>query len=152
MELSEVRRLLCRDGVGVVEASGAFFFTYDPDGDLPQDRWLPFATIVTDDSSDSASDLSRPGGYRLNLGLTTSAYTSMFGPAPTERDEHGVLRTGFDYTVADVVMPHPIYAVQHWVCVVNTSAATVERLRPLIDDAYDFAVRKHANQQARRNA
>lgn len=152
MGLLDVKLLLCRDGVDVVEASGAFFFTYDPDGDLPRDRWLPFATIVTDDSSDSASDLSRPDAYRVNLGLTTSTYTSMFGPAPAERDEKGMLRTGFDYTQSDVVMPHPIYAVQHWVCVVNPSAATVERLRPLVDDAYDFAVRKHINHTARRNA
>jgi len=62
-----------------------------------------------------------------------------------------VLRTGFDYTSLDVLMPHPIYAVQHWVCVVDPSAATLELLRPLVDDAYDFAVRKHANQRARRN-
>lgn len=151
MELADIKNLLCRDGVGVVEAYSGFFFTYDPDGDLPADRWLPFATIVTDDSSDSASDLSRPETYRVNLGLTTSAYSSLFGAAPTERDEHSVLRTGFDYTALDVLMPHPIYATQHWVCVVNPSAATMERVRTLVDDAYDFAVRKHANQRARRD-
>jgi hypothetical protein len=149
VDASDVQRHICHtyDSVDVAESQGGMFFTYDPDGDLPQDRWLPFATIVTDDSFDSVSDLSRPDAYRLNLGLTKATYTAMFGAAPTERDEHGVLDTGFDYTAVDRVMPHPMYASQYWVCVVNP--ATLDRLRPLVAEAYEFAVRKHVNHRAR---
>jgi uncharacterized protein DUF6194 len=145
-----MKRYICHagDGVEVAESRGGMFFTYDPDGDLPQDRWLPFATIVTDDSFDSVSNLSRPDAYRLNLGLTKATYTAMFGAAPTERDEHGVLTTGFDYTAVDRVMPHPMYASQYWVCVVNPTT-TLDQLRPLVVEAYEFAVRKHANHRAR---
>lgn len=145
-----MKRYLCDagDGVDVAESQGGMFFTYDPDGDLPQDRWLPFATIVTDDSFDSVSNLSRPDTYRLNLGLTKATYTAMFGPAPTERDDHGVLTTGFDYATVDRLMPHPMYASQHWVCVVNPTT-TLDQLRPLVAEAYEFAVRKHVNHQAR---
>ncbi len=146
-----MKRCLCQAGAGVTvtESAGAMFFTYDPDGDLPDDRWLPFATIVTTDDYDSVSRLSRPDTYRLNIGLTKATYTSMFGAAPTRRDEHGVLDTGFDYAVLDQVLPHPMYASQYWVCVVNPSDATGEKLRPLVAEAYEFAVRKHANHRAR---
>lgn len=138
------------DGVRVVENSGDKFFSYDPDGDLPDDRWFPFATIVTGDNYDSVSDLSRPGAYRINIGLTKSAYAERFGAAPTSRDERGVLDTGFDYSVRDQVMPHPHYASQHWVCVVNPGPETTGAVRRMLDDAYDFAVRKHENQKARK--
>lgn len=134
----------------MAESSGDAFFGYDPDGDLPADRWLPFATIVTGDNYDSVSALSRPGAYRLNIGLTKATYSSWFGAAPTRRDEHGVLATGFDYSVRDQIMPHPIYASQHWVCVVNPGEATFGMIRPMLAEAYQFAVRKHANQRARR--
>src|SRR5262245_22256238 len=113
-------------GVSTVENVGDTFFTYDPDGDLPQDRWLPFATLVTGDQYDSLSDLDRRGAYRLNLGLTKATYTGLFGAPPTERDADGVLPTGFDYTAMDTVMPHPFYASQYWVCVVSPGDATLD--------------------------
>src|SRR5215207_1011985 len=49
-------------------AWGDSFFFYDPD-DRAEDRRLPFATIVTKDYAgfDTASELSRPGVFRLNI-------------------------------------------------------------------------------------
>jgi hypothetical protein len=157
MDARDMTRYLCQacDGVNVTETPGAQFFIYDPDGDLPEDRWLPFATIVTDDSYDGVgvgvgvAHLNRPDAYRLNLGLTKPTYTSMFGAAPTQRDEHGVLDSGFDYATVDQVMPHPMYGSQYWVCVVNPSTRTFEALKPMITEAYEFAVRKHTNHRRR---
>ncbi|NYE47490.1 hypothetical protein HDA32_002610 [Spinactinospora alkalitolerans] len=137
------------DGVRAVESSGDTFFTYDPDGDLPEDRWLPFATVVTGDDHDSVSGLDAPEAYRLNIGLTKAAYTSRFGPAPTDRDEHGVLDTGFDHSERDRVMPHPYYASQYWICVVNPGANTTDDVARLLDEAHRFAARKHANRSGR---
>ena len=138
------------DGISVVESSSDTFFIYDPAGDLPADRMFPFVTIVTDDNYESVSQLSQPEAYRLNIGLTKATYSSWFGAAPTRRDEHGVLETGFDYSVRDRVMPHPIYASQYWVCVVNPSEATLDVIRPMLAEAHQFAARKYANQRARR--
>ncbi|GAA3666435.1 DUF6194 family protein [Nonomuraea antimicrobica] len=126
------------------ESSGDTFFTYGP----PGDQWLLFATVVTGDTYDSVSDLSREGAYRLNLGLTKATYTARFGRPPTERDEHGVLETGHDYARRDAVMPHPHYASQHWVCVVEPSG-TLGDVRELLEEAYRFAERKHANRSSR---
>jgi len=138
------------EGTRAAESSGDTFFSYDPDGDLPGDHWLPFATVVTDDNYDSVSNLDSPGAYRLNIGLTKAAYTSRFGPAPTDRDEHGVLDTGFDYSARDQLMPHPYYASQYWICVVNPAANTTDDVRRLLDEAHRFAARKHANRSDRR--
>jgi len=137
------------DGVNVIENSGDTFFIYDPDGDLPPRRMLPFATIVTDDNYDRVSELSRPGAYRLNIGLTKATYSSRFGAAPTRRDEHGIFETGFDYARRDTVLPHPVYAGQHWVCVVTPGAATLDAVRALLAEAHGFAARKYANHRAR---
>jgi hypothetical protein len=152
VDVNAMKDYICQawEGIDVIENSGDFFFNYDPDGDLRDDRWLPFATIVTNDNDyDTVSRLSRPNTYRLNIGLTKATYTSLFGTPPTQHDEHGVLDTGFDYATTDQVMPHPTYAGQHWVCVVNPSDATIDALQPLLAEAYEFAKRKHANHKAR---
>ena len=53
-------------------ASGDVFFYYDPERDLDRTRSFPFATIVTKDYGDfdRASNLNRPGVFRLNIGLS----------------------------------------------------------------------------------
>ncbi|MEV4759370.1 DUF6194 family protein [Micromonospora sp. NPDC049559] len=153
MHADEMKRYICQtfDGVRVLEAAGDTFLLYDPAGDLPPERQLPFATIITGDHPyDSVSKLDRPDTYRLNIGLTKATYTERFGPVPTERDPDGVFATGFDYTAADQLMPHPIYAGQHWVCVLNPGEATWETVRTLLAEAHAFAARKYANHQARR--
>src|SRR5829696_4604454 len=151
MDASEMKRYIVEtfDGVRAAEGSGDTFFLYDPDGDLPPERQLPFATIVTGDHYDHVSDLDRPGTYRLNIGLTRATYTARFGAAPTRRDADGVLETGFDYAAEDTLMPHPIYAAQHWVCVVNPGEATLAEIRMCLAEAHEFAARKFANHEAR---
>ena len=120
------------DGVIAMESQGDTFLIYDPHDDVPYNRRFPFATVVTADRYDSASNLDRPGAYRLNLGLTKATYRAHFAAA-----------TPVDHTAEDVLMPHPVYAPQHWICVVNPSAATVDAAMPLIKEAHGFAVRKH---------
>jgi hypothetical protein len=83
------------DGVDVVVASreagspelawGDTFFSYDPGRQLPPARRFPFATIVTKDYGefDCASQLDRPGVFRLNIGVSKETYRSLFGPQLT---------------------------------------------------------------------
>jgi hypothetical protein len=141
MDADEMTGYICAtyDGVNAVEGDGDMFFLYDPDRDLPPERQLPFATIVTGDHYDKVSRLDRPGTYRLNIGLTKATYAARFGAAATP-----------DYAALDTLMPHPEYAAQHWVCVVNPGPATLGTVRELLDEAHAFAARKHANRQARR--
>jgi hypothetical protein len=151
MDASEMTRYIEGfDGVRAVEGNGDTFFLYDPDGNLPPERQLPFATVVTGDHYDTVSQLGRSNTYRLNVGLTKATYVALFGAPPTRHDADGVLETGYDYAAVDTVVPHPTYASQYWVCVVNPGDTTRQTVRTLLAEAYEFAARKHANREARR--
>jgi hypothetical protein len=147
------------DGVDVVVASretgapevawGDTFFSYDPDRDLEPKHRLPFATIVTKDYGDfdRASNLNRPGVFRLNIGVSKDTYRALFGPQPPPPGSSGVVDTGHDFTAVDQLMPHPVYAPQSWVCVLNPSEATFQAVRPLLAEAYELAVRRYAKRR-----
>ena len=115
-------------------AWGDTFFIYDPDRSLEGARRFPFATIVTKDYGDfdNASNLDRPGVFRLNIGVSKETYASVFD-AGTEHD----------FTALDRLMPHPVYGHYHWICVLNPSEATFETLKPLLLEAYQRAVERY---------
>jgi hypothetical protein len=115
-------------------AWGDTFFIYDPERSLEGSRQFPFATIVTKDYGefDNASNLDRPGVFRLNIGVGGETYLSLFGTDA----EH-------DYTALDRLMPHPVYGRNHWVCVLNPSDATFAAVEPLLREAYDRAVERY---------
>lgn len=91
------------------------------------DNKFPFATIVTKDNEfDSASNLNRPGVFRLNMGVSKETFRGLFGEAePSDIDD----------TALDRLMPHPVYARMYWVSVINPSAATFETVKPLLAEA-----------------
>ncbi|WP_210408081.1 DUF6194 family protein [Allokutzneria sp. NRRL B-24872] len=153
IEADDLRRHIMDSfaGTALLENAGDLFFIHDPDGDIPPERTFPYATIVTGDHYDTVSRLDEPGAYRLNIGLTKATYTALFGAAPTERDEKGVLDTGFDHDARDRIVPHPIYASQYWVSVVNPTESTMDTIRPMLVEAHEFVARKHANKRARRD-
>jgi hypothetical protein len=112
-------------------AVGDTFFIYDPDRNLPDKQQLPFATIVTKDYGDfdHASNLNREGVFRLNIGIDRETFRSLFADEET-----------YDFTALDRLIPHPVYGQQSWVGVLNPSAETFERVKPLLRQAYDIAV------------
>jgi len=151
MTVDELDRMFrAYDGVRVLEAQDDLFYLYDPAADLPPERQQPFATIVTGDHYEKVSRLDEPGSWRLNLGLTRTTYSGLFGPVPTDRDADWVLDSGHDYAARDTLMPHPFYASQHWVAIVNPTG--LDQLLPLIEEAYEFAARKYSNHQARQTS
>ena len=106
----------------VVQAMNAWFFSLDP-----EQHWPNYATLVTTDEHDEASNLSRPGVFRLNMGVDKTAFERVAeaNPAP-------------DYTALDTVLPHPVYAAQRWICIVNPSETTFrEVVVPLLTVAHD---------------
>jgi len=136
-----VRRYIAEtfDGLDVVEANGDAFYFYDPGRNIPPDRRLPFATLVTGDRYDQVSDLDRPGVYRLNIGISKETFQSLFGASGADEDAE----PDYDLTVLDTVMPHPVYGRMSWVCVLNPSEQTFETVRRLLAEAYDLAARRH---------
>jgi hypothetical protein len=122
-------------------ASDDYFFIYDPGRRLPPERKFPFATLVTADRHDQFSNLDREGVYRLNIGVSGETYRSMFGPAPRNSMTEGLGETDHDFTATDTLMPHPVYASMHWICILNPTAETFEQqVKPLLAEAYDRAV------------
>jgi hypothetical protein len=139
MDETSIREYIVRTfaGVNVVEAMGASFFSYDT-----EDKF-PFATIVTGDEHDQASNLSRPSVFRLNVGVSKQTFRSLFGSGSAHSDEGGP-EGEYDFTALDCIMPHPVYGKMYWVCVLNPGEETFKTVQGLLAEAYDMAVRKHA--------
>jgi len=55
-----------------------------------------------------------------------------------------------DYTALDRLMPHPVYALQHWVSVLNPSVGTFESVvKPLLEEAHARVARAPRKQAQR---
>ncbi len=120
--------------VETTEAYGYTFFFYR------SERKLPFATLISSDTEyDRISDLDRPGVFRLNIGVSRQTFQSLFGTAKVDASR-------YDYTALDVLMPHPDYAQQHFVCVLSPGEMTSESVRSFLAEAYDIAVRRYNRQ------
>jgi hypothetical protein len=126
------------DDVAVVSADGNYFFFRG------EDRMMPFATLVTADDYDAASDLNRDGVFRLNVGVGKETYRALLGAPPAAPGADGVVATGHDFTALDQLMPHPVYGHLRWVCVLNPSDATFEMVRGLLAEAHGRAERRGA--------
>lgn len=131
-----VATLVASEANGAPEiAWGDSFFFYDPDGNIPADRRLPFATIVIKDYEgfDEASRLNRPDVFRLNIAVGRARFEALVGYPPAQHVER---QEQIDYSVLDTVMPHPLYATQAWVSIINPSAASSAHVRSLVEEAH----------------
>jgi hypothetical protein len=108
----------------VVEALGAWFFSLDP-----EKHWPNYATIVTTDEHDEGapSDLARPGVFRLNIGVGRAMFERLVGSS-----------TEPEYAAFDQIVPHPVYARQHWISILNPRDTTFrDVVVPLLTEAHD---------------
>jgi hypothetical protein len=108
----------------VVTALGATFFSLDA-----EKHWPNFATIVTTDEHDvgTPSDLARAGVFRLNIGVGRATFERLAGPVDDP-----------DYAAFDRILPHPVYAKQRWISILNPSDATFrDVVLPLLAEAHD---------------
>lgn len=120
---------------------GDTFFYYNPDPARPDEFY--FATLKSaDDEYDNASDLNRPGTFRLNIGIGKETFFSLFESRPARPGAEANFDAAWDFTAANRLMPHPIYGRQYWVCIVNPDAETFAALRPLLAEAYELAVER----------
>ena len=124
-DLEEMIRLISDafpDAVIARSDSAAFF-------SLDETHWPNFATIVWTDEHDegSPSDLARDGVFRVNVGVDRETFGRLVGGL-----------TDPDYAAMDRFVPHPVYARQRWIAILNPSHLTVRRhLMPLITAGHD---------------
>jgi hypothetical protein len=109
-------------------AWGDTFFFYDPDRVTVPEKRMPFATIVVNDypGFDEASNLGRPGVFRVNVSVSRETFEQH-----SLDDEKPI-----DYSVLDEVIPHPVYAAQSWLSVLNPGEATDVTLQALLGEAH----------------
>jgi hypothetical protein len=116
-EMIELIRDAHPDAVVATIESAAFF-------SLDEKHWPNFATVVWTDEHDmgTPSNLARPGVYRVNVGVDRATFEELVGSM-----------TEPDYAAFDRFVPHPVYAKQRWISILNPSHSTVrEVLMPLI--------------------
>ena len=129
------------DGVVVAENWGERGLFYNPGGTLPKGVYI-LTFKEKDGPNDKASNVNRPGVYRLNLGLSKSTFKAMFNEIPKRPAAGRIIDTGHRFDDLDTVMPHPVYGWSAWVCVLNPSRSTFEALKPLIREGFDMAKTK----------
>lgn len=117
------------DGDGSPElAWGDHFVYYAPDGAVPTNI-QPYATIVTKNyPDDTASDLDRPGRWRLNIHVGRAAAQRLVGDG-----------AGTTADATDVLLPHPLYGRLGWVAVVDPGERTLPAVLDLLADAHERA-------------
>ena len=117
----------------LVEAMNAYFFSVDS-----EKHWPNFATLVTTDEHDDASDLDRPGVFRLNLGVDRPTFERIAAADPEP-----------DFSAFDRLLPHPVYGQQLWISILNPSHETfAETVVPLIALAHDRLAATHARHRS----
>jgi len=133
--LIELIRATWPDAV-IASTAGATFFSLD------ERNWPNFATVVWTDAFDmgNPSDLARDGVYRLNIGLGKTSFQRLAGSMHDP-----------DYAALDTLMPHPVYAKQHWVAILNPAHDTLQQtVMPLLTEAHDrLAAVRQRQQRAR---
>lgn len=131
--LAEVTVFVGSEDLGSPEVAWGDSFIYSGQHDDMPKR-LPFATIITKDypGFDEASDLDRAHTFRLNLQLNRADFEQLF---PNWSPE------GYDFSQVDVLMPHPVYSPQFWVCIVNPSLNRLDEMAPLLRKAHKRGLR-----------
>jgi hypothetical protein len=120
-EMIQLIRDAFPDAVVATIDSAAFF-------SLDEKHWPNFATVVWTDEHDEGtpSNLARPGVYRVNVGVDRPTFQRLVGGL-----------TDPDYAAFDRFVPHPVYARQRWISILNPSHATVrDGLMPLIAEGH----------------
>lgn len=101
-----------------------FFFVGD-------DHRLPFVTTLDADYPyDNRSNLDREGVFRVNIGLSRETFRALVGGLDPE---------GVDFSVLNAFLPHPDYAAQHFICILNPAGENVEKTKALIEEAHAIA-------------
>ncbi len=107
------------------EAYGYLFFF------VGDDHRLPFVTIANSDSEyDNVSNLNREGVFRINIGVSRKTFNSLIAETNA---------ISIDYSTLNTFLPHPEYAKQNFVCILNPSGKNVETTKELIMEAHSIA-------------
>lgn len=107
-----------------------FFFVGD-------NHYVPFVSIASQDNpGDVLSHLNRDGLFRVNIGVSKATFESLFANFDT---------SSINYAALDTFMPHPDYAPQFYLCILNPSPQHDSMVKQLIIEAHQIASKKQKN-------
>jgi hypothetical protein len=109
----------------------SFFFVGD-------DHRLPFVTLANSDNDyDDVSNLNREGVFRINIGVSKETFKNLIGESSSEP---------VDYSLLNVFLPHPDYARQNFICILNPANENVQLTKDLIVEAHSIAAVRRQRQ------
>ena len=127
MDQAEVEAFVA--GLENVQQTENFGYTFFFIGD---DQMVPFVTIAhTDNEYEKVSNLNREGVFRINIGVGRKTFNDIIGEIPSEP---------IDYSVLNTILPHPDYARQNFICILNPAGDNIEKTKQLITEAHDLAL------------
>lgn len=129
------------DGTVLVESWGEKGIFYNPNNMLKRGVYV-ITVKEKDGDNDKGSNLNRDDVFRVNLGLRKSTFKELFGEAPKRPNAGSIVEMNYDFTALNTIIPHPVYAWMGWISVLNPSTETFEKMKPLIQEAYEFSKEK----------
>jgi len=122
---------------------------YNPENKLKKGIYL-LTFKEKDGANDKSSNLNRDNTFRLNLGISNETFINLFGKIPSRPSAGNIINMGYDFSVINEIIPHPVYGWMNWVCVINPTNRTFEKLVSLIDEGYKLALKKYENKKENR--
>ena len=119
---------------------------YNPDKKLKRGVYI-LTVKEKDGENDSSSKLNRENVYRVKLGVYKDTFKEMFRVIPKRPGKGGIVDMDYDFSVSNQILPHPVYAWMGWICVLNPSVETFRKLKPLIQEAYEYAKEKYSKRK-----
>lgn len=137
------------DGTVLLSSWGEKGIFYNPDHTLKRGVYI-LTVKEKDGENDKSSDLNRENVFRVNLGVQKKTFVRMFGKIPGRPGKGCTVDMGYDFTETDRIIPHPVYAWMSWICCLNPTERTFELLKPLIQEAYEYAKEKYGKRKSGR--
>ena len=115
---------------------------YNPENRLSKGVYL-LTFKEKDGANDKASNTNRENVYRMNLGISKESFFQLFGTKPKRPKAGQIIDMPYDFSELNRVMPHPVYGWMNWICVLNPTRKTFNKLFPLIEEGYSLALKKY---------
>ena len=79
----------------------------------------------------------------MNLGISKESFFQLFGNKSKRPKAGQIIDMPYDFSELNRIMPHPVYGWMNWVCVLNPTRETFNKLFPLIEEGYSLALKKY---------
>ena len=129
------------EGTVLVNSWGERGIFYNPGNVLKRGVYV-LTVKEKDGDNDKSSNLDRENVYRVNIGVRKKTFIERFGDVPKRPAKGCTVDADYDFSAIDRIIPHPVYAWMGWICSLNPSKETFEELKPLIQEAYEYAKEK----------